>query len=86
MQADRVFDEEYLATAGVLTVDLIEQSLQLKNTAQAGSLVDRLQQEVFTVYYSYVGWENAILQELADLGCEEKARQAIVTITRWLIW
>lgn len=80
MQGDRVFDEEYLVSAGVLTVDLIERSLQLESTAQAGLLEDRFQQEIFTMYYSYEGWEKAILEELTVLGGEAMSQQALAAI------
>jgi hypothetical protein len=79
-KTSHVFSPEYLAEAGVLTVDLIERNVKQGQLAEATSLVNRFQEEILTMFYSYIGWERDILNELADIGGTATRDQALSRI------
>jgi hypothetical protein len=76
-KARRVFSPEYLAEAGVLTVELIERNIKQGQLVEATSLANRFQNEILTMFYSYIGWERAMLNELSDIGCTGTRDQAL---------
>lgn len=79
----RVFSEKELVQAGRLTVDLVAECLEQGECAQASKLVRRFQRELMTMFFSYTGWEKSILGCIAELGGEERSKQALETIEDW---
>jgi hypothetical protein len=64
----RVFSERELADAGRLTVDLIAESLERGQVADAKSLLQRFEEELMTMFFSYTGWDASILDCCEELG------------------
>lgn len=69
-----------MALAGKLTVDLITERLNAGNTEQAKALVSRFQEELMTMFYSYTGWEKAILECITELAGQSASAAALDTI------
>ncbi len=57
---DRLFTKEYLARAGVPTVDLQARALQEGRATDLPDLQTQLLREASLVIHSYAGWENAV--------------------------
>ena len=83
VSAGRVFSDEELAEAGELTVDLIERRLQRGLTSEALALVERFQQEIMTMFFSYIGWEKSILEAVAELDGESQRDQVLAAVGDW---
>jgi len=83
VSAGRVFSDEELAEAGELTVDLIERRLQRGLTSEALALVERFQQEIMTMFFSYIGWEKSILEAVAELDGESQRDQVLAAVEDW---
>ena len=81
----RAFSEIELAEAGQLTVDLIAERLQRGQPAEAKILVRRFQHELMTMFFSYSGWEKAILECIVELNGEARADAALASIENWAV-
>lgn len=83
--ANRVFSESELAEAGLLTVDLIAERLQQGKPVEAKNLLRRFQKELMTMFFSYSGWEKAILECIAQLNGKTSRDEALSSIENWSI-
>jgi len=81
----QVFSETELALAGRLTVDLITERLGEGRNSDAKDLVDRFQEELVTMFYSYTGWEKSILECIADLAGQARRDEVLATVEDWEI-
>lgn len=61
----RVFTEEYLREAGILTVDLIKRELEAGLDQQAIDLSHRFFEELQAMFFNYRSWEKGIVRELS---------------------
>ena len=77
---NRIFTDEELAQAGRLTVDLIAEALAAQQNQRAIELVNRFQQELMTMFYSYTGWEKSIGACIVTLSSEERLAQIMASV------
>ena len=80
---DRVFSATELADAGRLTVDLIGERLRDSDPVAAQALVERFRSELMTMFFSYTGWENSILDCIEQLDGQARRNAALASIENW---
>jgi len=81
--ASPVFSDRELAEAGRLTVDLIAERLQQGQVDSATSLVNRFQEELMTMFFSYTGWEESILECIEELDGEARRNEVLAAVENW---
>ncbi|MFK8020020.1 MAG: hypothetical protein AB8B86_09655 [Pseudomonadales bacterium] len=81
--SSQVFSEAELAQAGRLTVDLITERLGGGRDGDAKQLVDRFQEELLTMFYSYTGWEKSILDCITELAGQARSDAVLATVENW---
>ena len=71
----REFSADYLERAGTPTVELIAQAVAGDNRADLDDLVEQLNREIYTMYYSYNSWERVIKKSVKARDGDDRWQQ-----------
>lgn len=77
---ERVFSDQFLADAGVISVDLMARALNADDRLDALVQLERLNNEIMAMYYNYRGWQKNMLAVFAEREGEAKVEQVKAAI------